>query len=230
MALRLFQRRARQITAAVIVVGLAVIIAWSFAISWHPAPRSYPFQGPDVSAANGVIEWPVVRGGGASFAYLTATVGAETRDPMFPANWSDVYAAGLRRGAIHVYSLCRLAADQANNFNTTVPRTSDALPPALVVDFEDGCAARPERDVVIGEIERLIATIETHIQRPVLLKVSRRFDAAYRITLAIDRPIWSTQNFFPPDYAARPWRMWQASDMRRIDGAPTPVHWNVVTP
>ncbi len=228
--MRLYQRRARQIGAAVIVVGLVVLVAWSFAISWYPSPKSYPFQGPSVSAANGVIEWPVIRGGGASFAYLTATIGADTRDPMFAANWSDVYAAGLRRGAIHVYSLCRLAADQANNFNTTVPYTEDSLPPAIVIDFEPGCAARPERDVVIGEIERLIATIETHMRKPVLLKVSRRFDTAYRVTAAIERPIWSVQNFFPPDYAARPWRMWQASDMRRIDGAPTMVHWNVVAP
>ncbi len=229
MALRLIQRRARYLGVGLVVIGLATLIAWSFAINWYPAPRSYPFQGPDVDAADGAIEWPVVRGGGASFAYLTATIGADTRDPMFQANWSDVYASGLRRGAIHVYSLCRLAADQANNFNTTVPRTSDSLPPAIQIDFEDGCAARPERDVVIGEIERLVTMIETHTQTPVLLKVSRRFDAAYRVSAAIRRPIWSVQNFFPPDYAARPWRMWQASDMRRIDGAPGRVHWNVVT-
>lgn len=230
MAIRLLQRRAQQIGAAAIVIGLAVIVTWSFALSWYPSPKSYSFQGVDVAAANGTIEWPVLRGGGVSFAYLTATIGADTRDPMFAANWSDVYAAGLRRGAIHVYSLCRLAADQANNFNTTVPYAEDSLPPAISIDFEPSCAARPERDVVIGEIERLITTIETHMRKPVLLKVSRRFDAAYRVTAAIDRPIWSIQNFFPPDYAARPWRMWQASDMRRIDGAPTMVHWNVVAP
>ncbi|MFM9978644.1 MAG: glycoside hydrolase family 25 protein [Sphingomonadaceae bacterium] len=228
--MRLFQRRAQQIAATVIVLGLSIIIGWSFAISWYPSPKSYVFQGVDVSAANGAIEWPVVRGGGASFAYLTATIGADDRDPMFAANWSEVYAAGLRRGAIHVYSLCRLAVDQANNFNTTVPFTNDSLPPAILIDFESDCAARPERQVVIGEIERLIATIEVHTRRPVLLKVSRRFDAAYGVTKAIERPIWSTQNFFPPDYAARPWRMWQASDLRRIDGAPTKVHWNVVAP
>ena len=49
------------------------------------------------------------------------------------------------------------------------------------------------------------------------------------MTSALDRPIWSAQNFFPPDYAARPWRMWRASDMRRIDGIDGPVNWDVVT-
>ena len=230
MHLRLVHRRARQLAAAIIVIGLAVILSWSFAISWYPSPKSYIFQGIDVDAANGVIEWPVVRGGGVSFAYLTATIGADRRDAMFATNWSDVYAAGLRRGAIHVYSLCRLASDQANNFNTTVPRTSDSLPPAIFIDFEGDCAARPDRAVVIGEIERLVATIEVHSRKPALLKVSRRFDDTYRVSSAIERPIWSVQNFFPPDYAARPWRLWQASDMRRIDGAPTLVRWNVVAP
>ncbi|OYW22455.1 glycoside hydrolase family 25 protein [Sphingomonas sp. 32-62-10] len=228
--MRLYQRRAGQIGGAAIVVGLAVLVSWSFAISWYPSPKSYPFQGPSVSAANGVIEWPVIRGGGAAFAYLTATIGADGRDASFQSNWSDVYAAGLRRGAIHVYSLCRLAADQANNFNTNVPYTGDSLPPAIAIDFEPGCTARPERDVVIGEVTRLITMIETHTRKPVLLKVSRRFDEKYRITAAIERPIWSSQNFFPPDYAARPWRMWQASDLRRMDGAPTLINWNVVAP
>ncbi len=213
-----------------IVLGLAGVFAFTFAISWAPARNDFRFQGIDVAAANGPIEWPVVRGGGADFGYLTATIGADMRDPSFEDNWRDIYAAGLRRGAIHVYSLCRLAADQANNFNTTVPRTDDALPPAVAIDFEASCEARPTRQVVIDEVIRYLTMIEAHSGKPALLKISKRFDAAYRLSGAVRRPLWSVQNFFPPDYGARPWRMWQASDMRRIDGAQTLVHWNVVAP
>ena len=137
--------------------------------------------------------------------------------------------AGMRRGAIHAWSLCRLAADQANNFNTTVPKTDDALPPAVAIDFIDGCDDRPSRDVVLEELKRFIIMVEAHTERPVLLLVSKRFEANYDVTSALDRPIWSAQNFFPPDYAARPWRMWRASDMRRIDGVEGPVNWDVVT-
>jgi len=227
---RLVHRRARQLVATAIGLILAVILALVLGIGWSPSPQSYRFQGVDVSAANGTIEWPVLRGGGVSFAYLTATVGADARDPMFETNWREVYAAGLRRGPLHVYSLCRLAADQANNFNTTVPNTADSLPPAIWVDFEDGCAARPDRAVVIGELERLLSTIESHMRKPALIKISRRFESAYRVTAAIPRPIWAVQAYFPPDYTARSWRMWQANAMRRIDGAPTLVHWNVVAP
>jgi lysozyme len=50
------------------------------------------------------------------------------------------------------------------------------------------------------------------------------------VTAAIPRPVWAVQDFFPPDYAARPWRMWQANDMRRIDGVDGAVNWDVVAP
>lgn len=213
-----------------IAIGLAGLALFSLAISWTPARRDFHFQGIDVAAANGPIEWPTVRAGGAEFGYVTATIGDNGRDPAFEENWRAIDAAGLRRGAIHVYSLCRLAADQANNFNTTVPRTDDALPPAVAIDFNDDCAARPARQVVIDEIIRCLTMIEAHAGKPALLKISKRFEQAYRLTRAIRRPLWSAQNFFPPDYGARPWRMWQASDMRRIDGVTTKVNWNVVAP
>ena len=168
--------------------------------------------------------------GGADFAYLRATAGAEVRDARFAANWADVYATGMRRGAMHGYSLCRLAADQANNFNTTVPRATDALPAVVMVDFTPDCPSRPERAVLLDELRRYITMVELHTGKPVLLKVAKPFDAAYRVTGAIPRPIWAVQNFFPPDYPARPWKMWQANDMRRIDGVDGPVHWDVVAP
>lgn len=230
MPLRRLKRRAGQVGAAIIVLGLASVAGTSFAISWHPSDKAYRFQGPDVAAAHGPIEWPVVRGQGASFGYAVATIGADARDARFAENWRDLYAAGLRRGAIHVYSLCRLATDQANNFNVTVPYSDDALPPAVLIDFQPDCDTRPDRAVVVGELKRLLTIIEAHSRKPALMKVSRRFDAAYGVSAAIPRNVWSVQNFFPPDYAARPWKMWQATAMRRIDGATTLLHWNVVAP
>lgn len=203
---------------------------WIFATRWHPSPAYFPLQGVDVSAADGPIEWPVLHARGAQFAYITATIGPKDRDPRFEAHWRDVFESGMGRGAIHIYSLCKLAADQADNFNTTVPRYSDSLPAAVDIDFTPDCVSRPARSVVIGELRLLLSLIETHTGQPVLLKVSRSFDAAYGVSAALRRPLWSTQNFFPPDYAVRPWRLWQATDMRRMDGANGPLHWDVVAP
>lgn len=223
-------RRAKQLLAVLAVLAVLAFGARVFAMGWTPSPKAYAFQGIDVSAADGVLDWPVLRGGGVAFVYLTATDGADSRDAMFERNWRDAEAAGIRRGALHVYSLCRLATDQGNNFNTTVPHSEDALPPAVLFDFDKTCSARPDRAVLIGEVERLLTMIEAHIGRPALIKVSRRFDSYYRLSEAIPRPVWSMQDYFPPDYAARPWRMWQANAQRRIDGAPSPLHWDVVAP
>jgi lysozyme len=201
---------------------------WLFARNWRPSVTDYPFQGIDVSEASGAIDWTAIKAGGADFAYMRATMSSDGRDSRFEENWHGTSAAGVRRGAIHDYSLCKLATDQANNFNTTVPEVDDALPPVVAMDFTPDCTSRPERAVVLAELGRFIAMVEAHSERPVLLLVSQRFEAAYTVTGALPRPIWSGQNFFPPDYAARPWRMWRASDMRRIEGVNGPVNWDVV--
>lgn len=209
------------------IAGAFALALYLFAQSWRPSAATFDVQGIDVSATNGAIDWNAVKAAGADFGYVVATSGGD-RDARFEDNWRGAAAADLRRGAIHAWSLCRLAADQANNFNTTVPKTDDALPPAVAVDFVAGCDARPAREVVLEELRRFIVMVEAHTERPTILLVSRAFDAQYRVTEALDRPIWSAQNFFPPDYAARPWRMWRANDMRRIDGVGGPINWDVV--
>jgi lysozyme len=214
--------------ALLLLVILFAGSLWLFARNWRPSASDYPFQGIDVSEASGTVDWPAIKAAGADFAYMRATMGTDGRDARFEENWQGALAADVRRGAIHDYSLCKLATDQANNFNTTVPKVDDALPPVVAVDFTPDCTARPERSVVLVELGRFIAMVEAHSERPVLLLVSQRFEAAYAVTGALPRPIWSSQNFFPPDYAARPWRMWRASDMRRIEGVDGPVNWDVV--
>lgn len=229
MSVRLWNRRIGLVSAMIVGVALAGVTAVTLAQSWRPSDR-FPFQGVDVSDANGAVDWWAVHKGGADFAYVRATSGATVRDPRFEANWAGVYETGMRRGAMHAYSLCKLADDQANNFNTTVPRDRDALPAAVEIDFAEECTSRPAPGVVLDELRRYLTMVEAHTGKPVLLKISKPFEAAYGVTAAVPRPVWAVQDFFPPDYPARPWRMWQATGMRRIDGIEGPVHWNVVAP
>ena len=226
----LWGRRLSRTGGALLACVVLGVLAWTFAISWHPAESDYTFQGIDVDERQGAIHWPTIAAGGVDFAYLRATIGADQRDKQFATSWADAHAAGMRRGAIHVWSFCRLAADQANNFNTTVPHAPDALPAAVQIDFADDCVSRPERDVVVGEVRRFATMVEAHTRTPVLLKITERVEQAYRLSADVERPLWSNANFFPPNYSARPWRMWQASDMRRIDGLDGPVRWSVVAP
>jgi lysozyme len=218
-----------RIGAVILALSLIAIVLWLVATTWRPSPVTYVLQGLDVSEAQGVVDWPMVRSSDATFAYVRATDGT-ARDAQFDANWHGVDAAGLRRGAVHAYSLCKPGIDQANAFVSTVPRTADALPAAVEVAYTPDCTARPDRAALVQELSRFAAIVETHTGKPVLFKVARSVERAYQLTAALPRPIWSVANFFAPDYAARPWRMWQASDMKRIDGVSGPVHWDVVAP
>jgi len=214
--------------AALAATGFVGICGWTAATGWHPDVKQYPLQGIDLAENPGPVEWGTVRARGADFAYLVATSGTDRRDPGFEANWAALPEAGLRRGAVHVYSLCQRADEQANAFNTFVPRTADALPTAVDIAFHDDCTARPNRATLIADVAQFVTMVETHTRQPVMLRISKAVDTQYSLSEAVPRPLWAVENVLKPDYTARPWRMWRASDSRRIDGIEGPVNWDVV--
>mgnify|MGYP005820362831 CR=1 FL=1 len=217
---------------ALVAVVLLVIafVLHNIAVSWAPSRDQYPVQGISVDETNGNIVWHVAGATGVDFAYIQATRGAETRDANFAANVSGAREAGIRYGALHNYSLCRLATDQATIFVTTVPRAENMLPPAVRLAFDHGCGERPGRALVLSELNTFLNQIESHSGKRAIIAVSRDFEEMYNISSGMDRTFWLEANFFPPDYATKPWVMWRASDMRRISGVDGPINWNVVRP
>lgn len=228
--MRILDSPIRRAGAVLIALFVLAILGWIHAIGWHPSTKTYPIQGIDVSERQGEVDWNTLNAGGADFAYLGATIGADRRDARFAANWQGVDAAGMRRGAVHLWSFCQSAVAQADNFITTVPRDKDALPALLAIEFTADCDTRPAPVTAIDDIKRFLVMVETHTGKPMLLKIARPVEDVYQLSAAIPRPVWETRNFLSPNYAARPWTMWQASDMRRIDGVAGPIHWDVVTP
>ena len=222
---RLMKRAAIMLALA----GAAVLAAWFYAREWRPALADYPVQGIDVSAAHGTIDWPHARADGVDFAYLTATRGT-ARDTTFAANWAATEAAGMRRGALHLWSLCAPATRQATGFLATVPRGTGQLPAALSLAFDPVCTTRPDRGAVLTGIKQFVVAVETHLGKPIVIKITPDFEEAYSVTPEIDRTIWVTGNGMAPEYGARPWVMWQASDMHRVNGIDAPVNWNVMRP
>ena len=212
------------------MIGAAGVGIWTWATRWAPSAARYPLQGIDLPESPPAVEWGSVRAEGADFAYLVATSGADRRDPAFESNWTALPQAGLRRGAVHLYSLCQPAIDQADAFNTFVPASSDALPAAVDVDYRADCTARPKPAALYGEITRFVERVEAHTGKPLLLRVSRSLERDYKLSVAVSRPVWAIGNAFSPSYAARSWRMWRASDIRRIDGIEGPVNWDVAAP
>ncbi len=219
--------RAGLITIAVLVIAF---VLRNIAVGWAPPRSQYPVQGVSVDASHGDIAWNVAGATGVDFAYIRATNGAEERDTRFAGNMQGARDSGIRYGAVHEYDLCRLATDQATMFVTTVPREENILPPAVRLAYENDCKDRPGRALVLSELNTFLNQIEGHSGKPAIIIVSPDFEEEYRISSGISRTFWLEGNFFPPDYATKPWVMWRASDMRRVSGIDGPVNWNVVRP
>jgi lysozyme len=218
--------RIRLILIALLLAALGALAAWGWSRDWHPPVARYPVQGLSVAASDGSVDWPMVKAQGADFAFVTASNGT-TRDPAFEANWNGAHDAGLRHGALHIFSLCEPVADQVTTYLTTVPREADALPAALALDFTPGCDAQPTRAQILTAIRGFLGPAEYHDGHQMMLRVSSAFEDEYRISDAIVRPLWAERSFLEPDYLARPWRLWQATTRRRIDGVAGPVAWSV---
>jgi lysozyme len=214
--------------AIALALLLGIYVIWGYATGWAPSRDEYNVQGVVVSEANGKPEWARLGATGVDFAYITASEGARDRDAQFEANLEGVQQAGIRYGALHHFDICRLASDQATLFITTVPRSEQALPPAVQLDFSDTCKGRPNRALILSELATFLNQIEAHSGTPAILLLNKEFEEEYKVSSSIDRTVWLEGNYFLPDYSARPWVMWTANKARRVDGIEGPVRWAVV--
>jgi lysozyme len=222
------QSRYFRLGAIALAVALGVFAIWSYATGWAPSRDEYSVQGVVVSAANGKPEWAELGATGVDFAYITASEGARGRDGEFANNLEGVQQAGIRYGALHHFDICRLASDQATLFITTVPRSKQALPPAVQLDFSDTCTGRPNRALILSELATFLNQIEAHSGTAAILLLNPQFEEQYQVSRSIDRTVWLEGNWFLPDYSARPWVMWTANSARHIAGIDGPVRWAVV--
>ena len=222
------QSRYFRLGAIALAVLLGVYAIWSYATGWAPSRDEYSVQGIVVSEANGKPSWPELGATGVDFAYITASEGASGRDAQFEANLDGARQAGIRYGALHHFDICRLASDQATLFITTVPRSEQALPPAVQLDFSETCTSRPNRALILSELATFLNQIEAHSGMPAILLLTKDFEEEYKVSSAIDRTVWLEGNWFLPDYSARPWVMWTANSARHILGIEGPVRWAVV--
>lgn len=217
-----------RVGAVALAVLLGIYVIWSTAVGWMPSRDEYSVQGVVVSEINGSPEWAKLGATGVDFAYITASDGARARDSQFEANLEGVQQAGIRYGALHHFDICRLASHQAGLFITTVPRSEQALPPAVQLDFSSSCQVRPNRALILSELATFLNQIEAHSGTPAILLLTKDFEEEYKVSSAIDRTVWLEGNWFEPDYSSRPWVMWTANSSRRIDGIDGPVRWAVV--
>jgi lysozyme len=223
-------RALRRTGAAIALLLLAAGLALWWAARWTPDRTLYPTQGVTIDAGNGDVHWGSIKAAGADFAYIMGTDGSAAIDAKFVRNMAAAREAGVQAGAIHRYSLCQLATDQAANFIRHVPRRADALPAVVWLDYDDRCPDRPTRALLLSELATFLAQIEAHMGKRSLIAPGPAFEADYKVTQGIARTTWLRRDFFEPDYGAHPWAMWQANNYVRVSGAEGTVGWNVLRP
>src|SRR5665647_483511 len=72
-----------------------------FAASYMQTKANTNLQGIDVSHWNGSINWPQVKNSGIAFAYIKASDGNDSIDPLFSTNVESARATNLPIGAYH---------------------------------------------------------------------------------------------------------------------------------
>jgi len=228
----------RWLLVPVLALGLAfaALAGWTWVNHWAPDRTRYPVQGLWLDAGAGPVEWATLKangpgGHGADFVYLTASTGANDRDPAFAQGFDAARAAGLQVGAVHVYDLCIPADVQASNFVTTVPRDRHMLPAAIALDLDPKrCPEPPGEASIDSELTTFLNEVERHLGRPVVLMPTAAVEARYHLAARIDRNVWVIGDFRAPGYVARPWVLWTATHRLHVAGVGTPVRWVVVQP
>lgn len=221
----------RILGALLLVAIIAGAWGWWHLRHWLPDRAIYPVQGVEIGVDDGPVNWKSIKAIGADFAYIDASVSAFARDPRFVTNFEAARAEGMQVGAVHRYDPCQPAEKQAANFVTTVPRDPDLLPPAVDLDMlADDCPLRVSDAKVESELMTFLNQVETHTGKPVMLKVSPRFESRYGVAGKLDRNLWLEGDRFLPGYGGRPWTMWTANSSFANEIAADGLRWVVVHP
>lgn len=181
--------------------------------------------GIDVSSHQQGIDWKQVRGAGISFAYIKATEGSGHVDERFTANWRGARKAGVARGAYHYFTLCSTGEEQAIDFLNAVPPDETDLPPALDLELDGSCAARPDAAAVDHEVDAFVAAVEKGWGRRVVVYSSWDWRNAYPLPEETGRPQWLMQSAARPDDA---WDIWQVRFDARVPGIDHDVDLDVM--
>ena len=219
-------RRALTVVAiTALVVAVIVAGAWIYFIKFTPDRARYPLRGLDVSYHQGEIDWGRAARDDVSFAYIKASEGGDFVDSDFGANLAGARAAGLAVGAYHYFTLCRPGAEQAANFLATVPRDQPLLPPAVDLEYEGNCAARPSSAEVRAELEAFLAPVEAAFGQQAIFYITYQFHSDHVASLP-QRPLWVRWITWQPNHDD--WLLWQYHDRGKVEGIAGDVDLNVL--
>ena len=220
--------RLAAIFAGFMALGAAALgVGYNHYLDFKPAGERYPVQGIDISHHQGAIDWDALKRRHVRFVYMKASEGGDHVDTRFAGNWRAARRAGIARGAYHFFTLCKPGLAQAHNFMRTVPVDSQAMPPAIDLEFGGNCKRRPEKAAVLRELTAFLAAIERRYDKKPILYVTRDFHDRYLTGALADYGFWIRRIYFRPDLPGRPWLFWQFHDRGSRAGITGRVDLNV---
>lgn len=191
------------------------------------APWRYPVVGVDVSNHQGEIDWAVLAESGVAFAYIKASEGGDFRDKSFARNWAEAKRAGIPRGAYHFFTLCRSAAEQAQNFIDAVPKDPDALPPVVDAEHMGPCTATVTPGDHVAMLRELLDTLEKRFDRRPLVYTTAEFESAKLAGALAGERFWARSLVVPPGFRQGQWVIWQYHNRGRRRGVEGDLDLNV---
>lgn len=184
----------------------------------NPSLADYPIRGVDISAFQGVIDWPqLVSSGSLRFAFIKATEGTHTRDKRFLRNWDDARGR-VARGAYHFFSFCSSGEEQAQNFLGFLPSNGE-LPPGVDVEFTGNCTRRPAFSAIRDQLQIFLNDLESATHRKPIIYVNRTSYAAIIEGHFDGYPLWMRELITGPPVGDFPdLAFWQYADNGRVGG------------
>jgi len=149
-------------------------------------------QGVDISHYNGPIDFGKVASAGVAFAYVKASEGRFTKDPLYPTNYAGLKQNQVPRGAYHFFYPQLDAQSQASNFLSVVTHLVPGdLPPALDVEVSGEQTAA----AIAAGIQQWLDLIQQNLGRtPVIYSSASFWNTALGGTSAFaSYPLWVAQ-------------------------------------
>lgn len=217
------------ILGLLILSGILVLCLYYGVLRFnYPSRSTYPIQGLDISHHQGQIDWTKINPNEFQFVFIKATEGETFKDPRFLTNWQNARQQGLKVGAYHFFTFCKSGTVQAQNFIDSVPKTTDALPPVMDLEYFGNCRNNKSKAQLTHEISIMAEMLEQHYRKKPIFYVTEDFYNQYISGQFADYPLWYRDIFRKPKISdGRDWLFWQFTNRGRVDGIQGFVDMNV---
>jgi lysozyme len=149
-------------------------------------------QGIDISHYNGAVDFGKLAADGVVFAYVKASEGKLTKDPLYLTNYAGLKQNQIARGAYHFFYPQLDAQAQASNFLSVVPNLVPGdLPPVLDVEM----SGEQTPSAIAAGIQKWLDSVQQNLGRTPMIYTSASFwNTALGGTSAFaDYPLWVAQ-------------------------------------